>query len=207
MTRKFLEEMGLTKEQVDKILDENSQDIGKAKGDLDNAQTEVATLKGQIKDRDKQLETLKKSTGDVESLKKQIETLQEDNKTAAEKHALEVKSLKVESLVSLALTNAKAKNNVAVKALLKDLDKAEISEDGTVKGLSEQIEALKKADETKFLFESGATKLKGAKLGESSIDNPDEIQNPWSDEHFNLTRQGEIIKKDPELAKQLMKRK
>ena len=37
MKRKFLEDMGLTKEQVDSILDENSQDIGKAKGDLDTA--------------------------------------------------------------------------------------------------------------------------------------------------------------------------
>ena len=31
MKRKFLEDMGLSKEQVDAILDENSQDIGKAK--------------------------------------------------------------------------------------------------------------------------------------------------------------------------------
>lgn len=31
MKRKFLEDMGLEKEQVDKILDENSQDIGKAR--------------------------------------------------------------------------------------------------------------------------------------------------------------------------------
>lgn len=66
MKRKFLEDMGLEKEQVDKILDENSQDIGKAKGDsekiqkdLDAANAEVESLKGQISDRDKQLETLK----------------------------------------------------------------------------------------------------------------------------------------------------
>jgi len=37
MKRKFLEDMGLEKEQVDKILDENSQDIGKAKGDSEKA--------------------------------------------------------------------------------------------------------------------------------------------------------------------------
>ena len=41
MKRKFLEDMGLSKEQVDAILDENSQDIGKAKADLDSAQTEL----------------------------------------------------------------------------------------------------------------------------------------------------------------------
>ncbi len=41
MKRKFLEDMGLEKEQVDKILDENSQDIGKAKGDSDDCCTKI----------------------------------------------------------------------------------------------------------------------------------------------------------------------
>lgn len=179
MTRKFLEDMGLTKEQVDKILDENSQDIGKAKGDLDTvqeklttAETEVKTLKGQIKDRDGQLETLKKSTGNVEELKNQIETLQKDNKTKDEKHAAEIKQLKVDSAVNAALTAAKAKNIVAVKALLKDLDKAELLEDGSIKGLSEQISALVKAEDSKFLFDTDSkkTQFKGTEPGQGGND-------------------------------------
>lgn len=182
MTRKFLEDMGLTKEQVDKILDENSQDIGKAKGDLDTvqeklttAETEVKTLKSQIKDRDGQLETLKKSTGNVEELKNQIETLQKDNKTKDEKHAAEIKQLKVDSAVNAALTAAKAKNIIAVKALLKDLDKAEILEDGSIKGLSEQISALVKAEDTKFLFDTDSkkTQFKGTEPGQGGNDDGD----------------------------------
>ena len=47
--------------------------------------------------------------------------------------------------VDIALTNARAKNKTAVKALLKDLDKAAINDDGTVKGLKEQIESLIKS--------------------------------------------------------------
>ena len=43
MKRQFLEEMGLTKEQVDKILDENSQDIGKAKGEVTKIQADLDT--------------------------------------------------------------------------------------------------------------------------------------------------------------------
>lgn len=79
MKRQFLEEMGLTKEQVDKILDENSQDIGKAKGevtkiqaDLDTAKKEVENLTSQLGDRDNQLKDLKNSTDDVEGLKTKI---------------------------------------------------------------------------------------------------------------------------------------
>lgn len=181
MKRKFLEDMGLEKEQVDKILDENSQDIGKAKGDsdkiqkdLDAANAEVESLKGQISDRDKQLETLKNSTGDVEAMKQQIATLQADNKAKDEAHAAEIKQLKIDAAIDSALTGAKAKNNTAVKALLKDLDKAELAEDGTIKGLAEQIEALQKSDA--YLFDTTTkkqTQVKGAKPGESGNEDGD----------------------------------
>ena len=94
-------------------------------------------MKGQVKDRDGQLETLKNSTGDVESLKEQIQNLQDENKSKDEAHAAEIKQLKIDSAVEKALTGAKVKNTTAVKALLKDLENAELDEDGTIKGLSE----------------------------------------------------------------------
>ena len=181
MKRKFLEDMGLEKEQVDKILDENSQDIGKAKGDsekiqkdLDAANAEVESLKGQISDRDKQLETLKNSTDDVEGMKQEIAKLQADNKAKDDAHAAEIKQLKIDAAIDSALTGAKAKNNTAVKALLKDLDKAELAEDGTIKGLAEQIEALQKSDA--YLFDTTTkkqTQVKGAKPGESGNEDGD----------------------------------
>ena len=181
MKRKFLEDMGLEKEQVDKILDENSQDIGKAKGDsekiqkdLDAANAEVESLKGQISDRDKQLETLKNSTGDVEGMKQEIAKLQADNKAKDDAHAAEIMQLKIDAAIDSALTGAKAKNNTAVKALLKDLDKAELAEDGTIKGLAEQIEALQKSDA--YLFDTTTkkqTQVKGAKPGESGNEDGD----------------------------------
>ncbi|MDE6385286.1 MAG: hypothetical protein K2K71_04980 [Eubacterium sp.] len=45
MKRKFLANMGLSKEQIDTILDENSQDIGKTKAELASVQTELNLLK------------------------------------------------------------------------------------------------------------------------------------------------------------------
>lgn len=184
MKRKFLEDLGLEdKETIDKILDENSSDIGKAKGELETVQgqlkdanAEIETLKGQVSERDSQLETLKKSTGDVEELKKQIETLQTENKTKDEAHKAEIKQMKIDAAIDAALTSAKAKNNIAVKALLKDLDKAELSEDGSVKGLKEQIDALVKGDDTKFLFDSEKKKqeFKGAEPGKGDTDEGDD---------------------------------
>lgn len=186
MKRKFLEDLGITdKDTIDKILDENSTDIGKAKGELETVQTqlaeskkEVETLTSQVSERDKQLEDLKKSTGDVEELTKKIETLQEENKANSEAHAAEIKQMKVDAAIDVALSNAKAKNNKAVKALLNDLDKLEINEDGSIKGdsLKNQIDALVKGDDTKFLFnsEKKKTNIKGAEPGKGEADETDD---------------------------------
>ena len=63
---------------------------------------------------------------------------------------------------------AKAKNNTAVKALLVDfIGKAELAEDGTVKGLDDEVKKLVEGKDTAFLFEkSTGTKFKGAKSAE-----------------------------------------
>ena len=41
MKRKFLEDLGLEKEVIDKILDENSADIGRAKGELETVKNQL----------------------------------------------------------------------------------------------------------------------------------------------------------------------
>ena len=126
-----------------------------------------------VKERDSQLETLKNSTGDVEAMKKQIEDLQADNKAKDEKHAAEIKQLKIDTAVDTALGNAKAKNKIAVKALLKDLDKAELADDGTIKGLAEQLEALQKSDSYLFDAKESKKQFKGAAPGESGNEEGD----------------------------------
>lgn len=157
MTRKQLEDLGLTKEQADSVMKINGDDIENAKGtaatEIKNLQTEVDGLKTQVGDRDKQLETLKASAGDNADMKKQIEDLQTENATAKANHESELNQLKIDFAVEKALTGAKAKNIKAVKALL-ELDDAKLDKDGNVKGLAEQIEKLTSGDDTKFLFEA-----------------------------------------------------
>lgn len=157
MTRKQLEDLGLTKEQADSIIKINGDDIENAKSasaaEIKNLQTEVDGLKTQVGDRDKQLETLKASAGDNADLKKQIEDLQTENATAEANHESELNQLKIDFAVEKALTGAKAKNIKAVKALL-ELEDAKLDKDGNVKGLAEQIEKLTSGDDTKFLFEA-----------------------------------------------------
>lgn len=139
---------------------------------FDEVNEEKKSLDKALQDRDKQLEQLNKSTGDVDELMKQIKALQEDNKTATAEHKAEVKQLKINNAVDAALLGAKVKNTTAVKALLKDLDKAELAEDGTIKGLDEQIKALQESDSYLFETKKDKAEVKGAKPGEGE-DNPD----------------------------------
>lgn len=143
------------------------------KARFDEVNNEKKKLELDLRDRDSQLETLKNSTGDVEAMKQQIATLQADNQAKEKAHAAEIKQIKVDNAIESALAGAKAKNTVAVKALLKDLDKAQLAEDGSIKGLAEQIAAVQKSDP--YLFqEVKQTKqnFKGFQPGASRDEKP-----------------------------------
>lgn len=169
MTKEKLLEWGLTEEQATKVMEDlNGSFVTKAR--FNEVNTELTAAKNTIKERDTQLETLKKASGDTKALQDQITQLQADNKKKDEDHAAELKKLKISNAVDVALTNAKAKNNTAVKALLAAfLEKAELADDGTVKGLDDEIGKLTKGEDTAFLFDtSGKAKFKGAKAAEKS---------------------------------------
>lgn len=169
MTKEKLLEWGLTEEQATKVMEGlNGSFVTKAR--FNEVNTELTAAKNTIKERDTQLETLKKASGDTKALQDQITQLQADNKKKDADHAAELKNLKISNAVELALTGAKAKNNTAVKALLAAfLEKAELADDGTVKGLDDEIGKLTKGEDTAFLFDtSGKAKFKGAKAAEKS---------------------------------------
>ena len=138
------------------------------KSRLDEVIAERDNAKKDHADVLKQLGALQKETGDVQSLKDKIQELQDNAKEAEKTHAAEIKTLKINNAVDSALSGAKALNNKAVKALL-NLENAELDEDGSVKGLAEQITALQKSDA--YLF--GSSKMKGAKTGESGNEDGD----------------------------------
>lgn len=178
MTRKELEDLGLSKEQVDAVIKINGADIENAKNvsaaEIKSFETEVSGLKTQISDRDKQLETLKATAGDNEALKTQIADLQAENIKNKEVHESEMTQLKIDFAVEKALTGANAKNIKAVKALL-DLTDAKLDKEGNVKGLQEQIDKLVGDESTKFLFEvqqQTQQQFKGFQPGVSSETKP-----------------------------------
>lgn len=118
------------------------------KNKLDEVRKENQTLQQSVKDRDKQLEDLKKAGGDNEELKKQIETLQGENKAAKEKYDAEMKELKLTTAIKIAVAGKVHDEDIA--AGLFDRSKLILSDDGKVTGLEEQLKAIQK--EKAFLF-------------------------------------------------------
>lgn len=164
MNKEELIAMGLTEEQAKKVmasLDGNF--VTKAR--FNEVNEENKTLKQSVADRDKQLETLKKSSGDNEELKKQIETLQQQNADQKKAHDAEMAQLRLDNAVEAALTAAGAKNPKAVKACM-DMTKVKLGEDGKLTGWDEQLSAVQKSDG--YLFEGKQQqKFKGFQPGAS----------------------------------------
>ncbi len=139
---------------------------------LDEVSKENKSLKQTISERDNQLEELKKSSGDNETLKKQLEELQKLNAGQLKNHEAEISKLKLDNAVETALTAAGAKNNKALRALL-DSEKIKLDRSGKLEGLEEQLKAVRKSDPYLFAEKEQATaSFKGFQPGASGDVSP-----------------------------------
>ena len=80
----------ITDEQMGKILDINSADIGKAKSDYEKVKNELDKAKGTISDYDKKISDLEEAANNGEDFKKKFEDLKkeiEDEKAEAKRKA------------------------------------------------------------------------------------------------------------------------
>lgn len=161
MKRKFLEDLGLEKEVIDKIMTENGNDVNAIKADYESVKQERDSLAAQVTERDGQLETLKASTGDVEAMKNQITALQADNQTAKEKYESDMKELKLVTAIKLAIGDSA--QDADLVAGLFDKEKLILSDDGKVTGLDDQLKELKKNKAFLFKEEKPGTVIKGGK--------------------------------------------
>lgn len=176
MNREQLIEKGLTEEQADEVLKLHKAEIDESyvtKARFNDLNTTNKNLQKEINTRDTQIKELKKVDG--EALGKKIEELEATNKSAKEKYEADLKARDLNYAVNNALREAGSKNDIAVKALLKDfLEKAELEGETDkliIKGLSEEIERLQKAENSSFMFETKTeptTILNGAKPTEGA---------------------------------------
>ena len=143
---------GMTEELATTIAEQSVEELKGyiPKTRFDEVNEAKKNAEALVKERDKQLEDVKKSTGDNEELKKQIETLQEQNKTAKAEYEANIKRVQKENIDTLLLTEQGAKNAKAVIALLDAVDDKLEGDDYRAARL-EQIQALQKSES--YLFD------------------------------------------------------
>lgn len=163
-------------DEIDKRV---SQEIGKnfvSKTDFNLKSEALKTAEKNLEEHDRQINELKDSSGDAESLRQQIADLQKKNSDEKKLYESELARVRLDNAVESALTAAGAKNNTAVKALLADfLKDAKPDDSGAVKGLSDEIEKLAKSEATSFLFNSSGSdtqQFKGMTPGNPSGKTP-----------------------------------
>ncbi|MFL2104138.1 phage scaffolding protein [Desemzia sp. FAM 23991] len=120
----------------------------------------------ELKTANETLETLQKDNVDVKELQDTIVEYKEKVETLETERVAELKQMKLDQAVERQLNKFKAKNEKAVKALL-ELKKVELNEDGSIKGLEEQLNALKESDAYLFNIEEPPKdpNFKGAQPG------------------------------------------
>ena len=142
-----------TNEQIDALLNINSNDIGKAKNNVSNLESQinalnqqVTTLNGQIAEKDKTITDLNKqvkstaaNNANIDELNKQIEQLKKDVTDRDATIANNSKQYRIKD----ELRGMKAKNVDVIWPLL-NLDNI-TEKDGKLEGLTEQVESLQKS--------------------------------------------------------------
>lgn len=156
MKREELKGLGLSDEQVDKVMGIHGTDVNDLKGQVSQLTTERDTLKQRATDSDKQLNELKAAHKDDKDFQAEIDKLKADNKAKDDAASKQLKETQLNYQTELALVKAGALNTKAASALI-DKDKLSLDEKGNVTGLDEQLEALKSDDSSKFLFKTEET--------------------------------------------------
>lgn len=113
---------------------------------------ELEGVKGQLSQANEQIAGFKEL--DIEGVKQKAAEWEQKYNQAAENSAREIEQLKFDFALDKELTKAQARNPKAVKALL-DRDALKYDK-GKIIGLEEQLETLKKGEDSAFLFGSAA---------------------------------------------------
>lgn len=163
MERKFLEDLGLEKEVIDKVLDAHSADIGKHKAQIETLTGERDTYKAQLDDVAGKLQAF--DGVDVDALRGEIDKLKGDMAAMDEAHKAQLAERDFQASLNEAIMGAKGKNAKAIMALL-DLDALKASKNQK-DDTAAAIKALQESDA--YLFDAAEGGDGGKPAGRSPI--------------------------------------
>lgn len=173
MKTEFLKSLNLSQEVIDKIMAENGKDIAveqkkaeKVIQERDSYKLKAESLETQVNDANTEIQKFKDM--DIDGIKKAADDWKETAEKAKADADKQISQMKFDYALSAALTEAKAKNAKAVKALL-DMDGLKFN-DGKIVGLDEQLAQIKADND--YLFESDEPApefVKGTNGGSGSV--------------------------------------
>ena len=166
MKREDLQKIeGITKEQIDSIMNLHQIDVTDWNKKIKDKDTEIKTKDTKITE----LSNTVKKFDDVDVAK-----LQQDVKDWEKKYQHDLTSAKKEAAIKLAIVEAKPKSEKALMAFL-DTDIIKLNDDGTVTGLKEQLDNIKK--DNGFLFEEDDPQ--NVNLGGNHNNKPETKESTW----------------------------
>lgn len=118
MKREFLENLGLEKEVIDKIMDENGKDINAEKAKATAKDDEIKALKEQVETANKEIKSYKDMN--IEEIQKSVETW----KTTAKEHEKAYQNLKNDTALKDAV---RAYESVDEDVLMKLIDRESLT--------------------------------------------------------------------------------
>lgn len=154
MKREDLQKIeGLTKEQIDSIMNLHQDDVNTWTTKLANKDTELKTEKGKVTTLTADLEKFKDV--DIEELRNAKAQYDTEKEKMIDDHKKEISSLKFNSALELAVAGANTVDPVALRAHI-DSSKLKYNEETNgLEGLEDQLNEIK--DKHAYLFSTGAT--------------------------------------------------
>lgn len=199
MTREFLTNLGLEKEVIDKILDQNGSEVAQLNARINAKDTEIGTLRTDLTKANNDLAAEKQkvadlSKEDIEDIKKQLQ---------AEKDARAADSKKYKVLTFLTKEGCSDTDYL----MYKEGSSIEFDDKGEIKDAENLSKTLKEKYKNHFggivEEEKKDPKTGGAgNFAHSRTGTPDE-DNPYTTAGWNLTRQWELEISDPKKAREL----
>lgn len=176
MKREELEAMGLTKEQIDEVLDKYHEEYDPVKRDLEAAQKDLENEKGKISTQADTIKSLKEDLdefkdADVAGMRKKIEDLETDMQAKDAAHQKEIADRDFNDLLKEGIAASKGRNARAITALL-DVETLKASKNQK-EDIAAALKALTEAKDSKMLFGEADPKPVGAGrfIGEVRKDN------------------------------------
>lgn len=148
MKREDLEKLGLSKEQIDSVLDMHHEEMSPVKEELKKSQDDLKLSQGKVTETELKLKELEGL--DKEGYETKIQELQDALKQKDTDHAAELADRDFGERLREGITEAKGRNPKAIQALL-DLDTLKASKNQK-DDLAAALKALAEAEDSRMLF-------------------------------------------------------